>query len=127
MSRPSLPRAIIALAMLLLVPTLAMAAGMGSVTKVLRPQVHTFDDKGQPTGTLAATDLKVPAPIVAMGTGGSIGVNHAGKVVYLRGLDVQTEGLNATCKPVQTAARASGSSYAATNMGLGGPADCKKP
>ena len=127
MSRPSLPRAIIALAMLLLVPTLAMAAGMGSVTKVLRPQVHTFDDKGQPTGTLAATDLKVPAPIVAMGTGGSIGVNHAGKVVYLRGLDVQTEGLNATCKPVQTAARSSGSAYAATNMGLGGPADCKKP
>jgi hypothetical protein len=127
MSRPNLTRAALALLMLFLVPAVAMAAGMGTVTKVLRPQVHTFDDKGQPTGTLAAADLRVPAPIVAMGTGGSIGVNHDGKVVFLRGLDVQTEGLNATCKPVQTAARSSGSSYAATNMGLGGPADCKKP
>ena len=125
MSRPSLPRAMFALIVMLLVPAVAMAAG--TVTKVLRPQVHTFDDKGHPTGTLAAGDLKVPAPIVAMGTGGSIGVNHGGKVIYLRGLDVQTEGLNAACKPVQSAARASGSSYAATNMGLGGPADCKKP
>jgi hypothetical protein len=127
MSRPNLTRAALALLVLFLVPAVAMAAGMGTVTKVLRPQVHTFDDKGQPTGTLAAGDLRVPAPIVAMGTGGSIGVNHDGKVVFLRGLDVQTEGLNATCKPVQTAARSSGSSYAATNMGLGGPADCKKP
>jgi hypothetical protein len=127
MSRPSLTRAALALLVLFLVPAVAMAAGMGTVTKVLRPQVHTFDDKGQPTGTLAAADLRVPAPIVAMGTGGSIGVNHDGKVVFLRGLDVQTEGLNATCKPVQTAARSSGSAYAATNMGLGGPADCKKP
>jgi hypothetical protein len=127
MFRPSLLRTVFALVVLLLVPAVALAAGMGTVTKVLRPQVHTFDDKGQPTGTLAAADLKTPAPIVAMGTGGSIGVNHAGKVIYLRGLDVQTEGLNATCKPVQTAARASGSAYAATNMGLGGPADCKKP
>jgi len=122
-----LTRAALALLVLFLVPAVAMAAGMGTVTKVLRPQVHTFDDKGQPTGTLAAADLRVPAPIVAMGTGGSIGVNHDGKVVFLRGLDVQTEGLNATCKPVQTAARSSGSAYAATNMGLGGPADCKKP
>jgi hypothetical protein len=127
MSRPSLPKAALALIVLLLVPSMALAAGMGTVTKVLRAQVHTFDDKGQPNGTLAAADLKTPAPIVAMGAGGSIGVNHDGKVIYLRGLDVQTEGLNATCKPVQSAARASGSAYAATNMGLGGPADCKKP
>ena len=54
MSRPNLTRAALALLMLFLVPAVAMAAGMGTVTKVLRPQVHTFDDKGQPTGTLAA-------------------------------------------------------------------------
>ena len=69
--------------------------------------------------------MKVPAPIVAMGMGGSVGIEEGGKVVFLRGLDVQTTGVNATCKPVQTAARASGSSYAATNMGLGGASDCK--
>ena len=97
----------------------------GTVTKVLRPTVHVFDAHGQPAGTLDARRLKVPAPIVAMGMGGSVGIKHGGKVVFLRGLDVQTAGVNATCKPVQTAARASGSSYAATNMGLGGASDCK--
>jgi hypothetical protein len=74
---------------------------------------------------LNATDVKVPAPIVQMGMGGSVGINQGGKVVFLRGLDVQTAGVTAACKPVQTAARAQGSSYAATNMGLGGAADCK--
>ena len=43
----------------------------------------------------------------------------------LRGLDVQTEGMQAKCAPVQTAAREKGSSYAASNMGLGGAAVCK--
>ena len=98
----------------------------GEVTKVLRPQVHVFDAKGQPAGTLNASDVKTPAPIVAMGIGGSVGINHGGKVVFLRGLDVETQGVNAACKPVQSAARASGSSYAATNMGLGGAADCQR-
>jgi hypothetical protein len=125
MFKPSLASAAFALVLLLVVPATALAAG--TVIKVLRPQVHTFDAKGQPIGVLAAADLKVPAPIVAMGTGGSIGVNHGGTVVFLRGLDVQTQGVNATCAPVQTAARSSGSAYAATNMGLGGAADCKKP
>jgi hypothetical protein len=120
-----LSRGALAVALSLLVPSLALAAG--TVTKVLRPQVHTFDDSGQPTGVLNATDLKVPAPIVAMGTGGSIGVSHDGKTIFLRGLDVQTIGVNAACQPVQGAARASGSSYAATNMGLGGAADCRRP
>lgn len=120
-------KASLVLILALLLPAIAFAGDTGTVTKILRPQVHTFDAKGQPTGTLNASDLKVPAPIVAMGMGGSIGVNHAGKVVFLRGLDVQTQGLNAVCKPVQGAARAAGSAYAATNMGLGGPADCQKP
>jgi hypothetical protein len=121
MSRASL----VLIIALLLAPQLAVAGG--AVVKVLRPQVHVFDDKGQPAGVLDAADLKVPAPIVAMGVGGSVGVNHGGKVVFLRGLDVQTEGVNAVCTPVQSTARASGSAYAATNMGLGGAADCKKP
>lgn len=120
-------RASLVLIALLLAPGLAFAAGMGSVVKVLRPQLRVFDDKGQPAGVLQASDLKVPAAIVATGVGGSVGVEHAGKVVFLRGLDVQTEGVNAVCTPVQSTARAAGSAYAATNMGLGGAADCKKP
>ena len=115
--------ALLALVLATTLPATALAAG--TVTKILRPQVHTFDAHGQPAGTLNASDVKVPAPIVAMGMGGSVGINQGGKVVFLRGLDVQTAGVTAACKPVQTAARAQGSSYAATNMGLGGAADCK--
>ena len=113
----------LALVLAIMLPATALAGG--TVTKILRPQVHVFDAHGQPAGTLDASAVKVPAPIVAMGMGGSVGIDHDGKVVFLRGLDVQTTGVTAACKPVQSAARASGSSYAATNMGLGGAADCK--
>jgi hypothetical protein len=112
----------LALVLAIVLPAAAMA---GTVIKILRPTVHVFDAHGQPAGTLDASAVKVPAPIVAMGMGGSVGISEGGKVVFLRGLDVETTGVNATCKPVQTAARASGSSYAATNMGLGGASDCK--
>lgn len=117
--------ALMALTLAIIAPATALAGG--TVTKILRPTVHVFDASGQPAGTLDASSVKVPAPIVAMGMGGSVGISHDGKVVFLRGLDVQTTGVTATCKPVQSAARASGSSYAATNMGLGGAADCKNP
>lgn len=113
---------------LLALPSAASAAqDLGRVTKALRPTLRTFDDKGQPLGQLAGGDLKLPTPIVAIGAGNSIGVNAGGKVVYLRGIDVLTEGLTADCAPVQAAARPAGSTYAATNLGLGGAADCKKP
>jgi hypothetical protein len=113
------------LATALAIPAVAFAGG--SVTKALRPQLRTFDDKGQPSGMVAASALKLPAAIVAMGVGGSVGIRQGGKVVFLRGLDVETSGVNATCAPVQSTARASGTAYAATNMGLGGASDCKKP
>jgi hypothetical protein len=108
---------------LLIAPIGASAAG--TVVKALRPELRTFDDKGQPTGMVAATALKLPAGIVAMGVGGSVGIRQGGKVVFLRGLDVETQGVSAACKPVQSAARASGSAYAGTNMGLGGASDCR--
>jgi hypothetical protein len=104
-------------------PASALAAG--TVTKALRPQLRTFDDKGQPTGMIPASQLKLPATIVAMGVGGSVGIRDGGKVVFLRGLDVETAGVSAACKPVESAARPSGASYAATNMGLGGASDCR--
>jgi hypothetical protein len=118
---------LLALALLLAIPAAAHAEPMGSVTKALRPQLRTFDDKGQPLGQLSADELKLPQPIVGYGVGNSIGVKHGAGVVYLRGLDVQTEGVKAACTAVATGARASGSAYAATNMGLGGAADCKRP
>jgi hypothetical protein len=122
---------LLALALLLAIPAAAHAEAhaeaMGSVTKALRPQLRTFDDKGQPLGQLSADELKLPQPIVGYGVGNSIGVKHGAAVVYLRGLDVQTDGAKATCTAVATGARAAGSAYAASNMGLGGAADCKRP
>jgi hypothetical protein len=102
----------------------ALADG-GKITKVIRPQVMTYDEAGASLGMVAAKDVKVPAEIVAVGVGNRLGVKLNGKVVFLRGLDVQTEGLTAKCAPVQTATRQQGSSYAASNMGLGGAAVCK--
>jgi hypothetical protein len=118
---------LIALALMLAVPAAAHAEATGRVTKALRPKVSTFDDKGQPLGQLSAEELKLPQPIVGYGVGNSIGVKHGAGVVYLRGLDVQTDGAKAACTAVAASARASGSSYAASNMGLGGAADCKRP
>jgi hypothetical protein len=113
------------LAALILIPSVVSAENLGSVTKVLRPSIRTFDAQGQPLAPVAAADIKTPAPIVGYGVGHSIGLNVKGKVVYVRGLDVQTDGAKANCTAVQAAARPAGSSYAASNMGLGGPADCK--
>jgi hypothetical protein len=120
MLRPSL-----ILAVILLAPSLAAAAGQGTVTKALRPELRTFDEKGQPLGVIPAASLKLPAPIVARGVGGSLGISQGGRTIFLRGLDVDTAGVRAACAPVQQTARASGSAYAAQNMGLGGAADCQ--
>ncbi len=115
----------IVIAAALLTPAAASADGLGKVTQALRPTLRTFDAQGRPTGEIKAAALHLPAPIVAHGVGASIGIKAEGGVVYLRGLDVQTEGVNATCAPVQAAARPSGSAYATSNMGLGGAADCR--
>src|SRR5687768_17024790 len=105
---------LIALAIMVALPGAAFAETLGNVTKTLRPQLRTFDANGAPLGQIAAKELKTPAPIVGYGVGNSVGVKHGAGVVYLRGLDVQTDGAKAQCAPVQAAARAKGSSYAAT-------------
>jgi hypothetical protein len=122
MLKPSL----IALALIVTTPVAAAAASNGSVVKTLRPQLRVFDASGQPQGQIKASDLKLPAPIVGFGAGNSVGVSVNGKTVYLRGLDVQTDKAGVSCQPVQMAARGKGTAYAASNMGLGGAADCKK-
>ena len=124
MLKPSL---IVLIAALALAGGAAAAENLGKVTKILRSQVRTFDAKGLPLGQVASSSIKTPAPIVGYGVGHSIGVTVNGKVVYLRGLDVLTDAAKANCAPVQAAARPAGSAYAASNMGLGGAADCKPP
>ena len=117
-------RPLVLILAVLALPGAAAAQSLGTVTKTLRPQLSTFDEKGNPLGRMAAKDLKLPAPITGFGVSNSVGVRAGDKVVYLRGLDVQTTGVRAACKPVQGAARPGQTEYAATNLGLGKPTDC---
>jgi hypothetical protein len=124
MWKPSVVLASIAL--VVAVASATVAADLGRVVKFSRASVRVFDAKGQPAGLLNASEVRLPTPIVAFGVGGSIGINHGGKTVFLRGLDVQTEGVHTACQPMQTASRASGTVYAGINEGIGTGADCSK-
>ena len=119
-----MPRSVVVLLAALLLPGAVAAQSLGTITKTLRPKLATFDEKGNPGSPIDAKDLKLPAPIAGFGASNSVGVKAGEKVIYLRGLDVQTTGVRAACKPVQGAARPGQTEYAATNLGLGKPTDC---
>ncbi len=104
----------------------ASAQNLGTVTKANRAQLNAYDANGAPLGQVKASELKLPQPIVGFGKGNSVGIKQGARVVYLRGLDVMTDKAKAACKPVSVASRQKGSAYAASNMGLGGAADCSK-
>jgi len=103
---------------------------LGTVTAYARPTLRVFDENGNPAGTMEAKALpKPPVKIAKLGKGGSVGIQLADKrIVYLRGLDV-TLAATRTCEANQKGTRQAGSSYAATDMGLGdkcAPAPKKK-
>ena len=104
----------------------AVAENLGTVTKANRATLNVYDANGAPLGQVKAVELKLPQPIVGFGKGNSVGVKQGNRVVYMRGLDVMTDKAKANCKPVAVASRAKGSAYAASNMGLGGAADCSQ-
>jgi hypothetical protein len=104
----------------------AVAQNMGTVTKANRAQLNIYDANGAPLGQVKASELKLPQPIVGYGKGNSVGIKQGPRVVYMRGLDVMTDKAKASCKPVSVASRQKGSAYAASNMGLGGAADCSQ-
>lgn len=93
---------------------------LGTVTAYARPTLRIFDENGNPAGVIEAKALpKPPVKIARMGKGGSVGVQLADKrIVYLRGLDV-TLAATRVCEANQKGTRTAGSSYAATDMGLG--------
>lgn len=124
MSKPKLIVAACVLA--LMAAPAAFAETLGTVTKANRAQLNAYDANGQPLGPVKASDLKLPQPIVGFGKNNSVGVKQGNRTVYLRGLDVMTEGMKANCKKVEVASRKQGSAYAATNMGLGSASDCSK-
>lgn len=124
MSKPELFA--VAAAIVLLAAPAAFAQNMGTVTKANRATLNVYDANGASLGQVKASDLKLPQPIVGYGKGNSVGIKQGARVVYMRGLDVMTDKAKANCKPVAVASRAKGSSYAASNMGLGSAADCSQ-
>ena len=93
---------------------------LGTVTAYARPTLRIFDENGAPAGTIEAKALpKPPVKVARLGKGGSIGIEmQGGRIVYLRGLDVTMEATR-VCEANQKGTRQAGSSYAATDMGLG--------
>lgn len=112
--------------LLMAAPAGFAAENLGKVTKANRAELNIYGADGSPLGKVKAADLKLPQAIVGYGKGNSVGIRQGNRVVYVRGLDVMTDKAKANCKPVQVASRQKGSAYAASNMGLGGAADCSQ-
>jgi len=103
----------------------AIAAAEGHITGYNRPELRIFDEAGAPLGVVKASAMPRNAAVVKLGKGGSIGVMQGGKLVFLRPLDVNTEGVGVQCKTVQVATRSSGSALASQTMGVGSAKDCR--
>jgi hypothetical protein len=105
------------------VPSLALAEG--HVTKYLRDELAIFDETGAPLGTVKASTLPRNPAVVKLGKGNTIGIRQGDRLIFLRPIQVNTEGVGAECKTVQVATRGSGQALAAQTMGVGTAKDCR--
>ena len=103
----------------------ALAFAEGRIVKYNRDELRIFDENGQPLGVVKASSLPKTPVVIKVGKGDSLGIQQNGKLVFLRAIDVNTEGLGMQCKTVQVAARGSGQQVAAQSMGFGQGKDCK--
>lgn len=103
----------------------ALASPEGRIVKYNRDELRIFDEAGNPLGVVKASSLPRTPAVVKQGKGGSLGIQQGGKLIFLRPLDVNTEGVGAQCKTVQVAARGSGQAIAAQTMGVGSAKDCR--
>lgn len=116
----------LALAAALIVAALpALASAEGRIVKYNRDELRIYDEAGNPLGVVKASTLPRNPAVVKLGRGGSLGVMQNGKLIFLRPLDVDTQGVGAQCKTVQVAARGSGQALAAQTMGVGTAKDCR--
>jgi hypothetical protein len=122
MRRPDL---ILGLALLaaMAVPTLVLAEG--HVTKYLRDELQIYDEAGAPLGMVKASALPRNPAVVKLGKGNTIGIMQGQRLIFLRPIQVNTEGVGAQCKTVQVATRAAGSALASQSMGVGSAKDCR--
>lgn len=103
----------------------ALASAEGRIVKYNRDELRIFDENGAPLGVVKASSLPRNAPVVKLGKGDSLGIQQGGRLVFLRPLDVNTEGVGQPCRTVQVAARGSGQAIAAQTMGVGQGKDCR--
>lgn len=122
MRRPDLFAAL-ALIAATAIPTLALAEGR--VTKYLRDELQIYDETGQPLGVVKASAMPRNPAVVRLGKGGTIGVMQGSRLVFLRPIQVNTEGVGVQCKTVQVATRGAGSALASQSMGVGSAKDCR--
>jgi hypothetical protein len=103
----------------------ALASAEGRIVKYNRDELRIFDEAGNPLGVIKASTLPKTPAVVKQGKGGSLGIQQGGRLIFLRPLDVNTQGVGAECKTVQVAARGSGQAIAAQTMGVGSAKDCR--
>lgn len=103
----------------------ALAFAEGRIVKYNRPELRVFDENGQPLGVVKVSDLPKTPVVIKVGKGDSLGIEQKGKLIFLRAIDVNTEGVGLQCKTVQVAARGSGQAIAAQTMGVGQGKDCR--
>lgn len=124
MRRPDLVAALVMVAATA-IPTLALAEG--HVTKYLRDELQIYDETGQPLGLVKASAMPKNAAVVKLGKGGTIGVMQGSRLVFLRPIQVNTEGVGVQCKTVQVATRGADTAMASQAMGVGSAKDCRPP
>lgn len=122
MRRPDLVLGLALLAVMA-APTLALA--QGHVTKYLRDELQIYDETGAPLGVVKASSLPRNPAVVKLGKGNTIGIMQGGRLIFLRPIQVNTEGVGAQCKTVQVATRGTGSALASQTMGVGSAKDCR--
>lgn len=116
----------------LLASTLAAAFGVGiasaqTVIKYNRPRLYVYDLAGNPLREVHSKDLPTNVPVVAKGTGGTVGVRVNGEILYFDPMNVVVEGATGPCQAGSVvAARPATSGYAASSGPLdSGGGGCK--
>ena len=117
--------ALICIAALGLMATAAQAKPR--VTAFNRAQVMLYTRAGAPVSPTPVPVSQLPKPpfdIPEFGPANSVGVPYKGQVVFVRRLDVTTEGAVTQCVSVQTASRGADSQHAGERMGAGSSQNC---
>lgn len=101
-------------------PSAALAQSLGRVVGYNVSQIRTFSKDGRFLGKVETVSLPKDPAITEFGPGGTVGIkDKAGNPIFLRGLDVVTQGADGPCTRIAEATRPANKVYGGANMGLG--------